>query len=78
MRHLVAGDDRHVRRPTPSISSVGRALSIRPLVAMAQGTPACGQVREQLPGAGQRPDLADQPRVGLGVEPQQAAGLLGG
>ena len=39
---------------------------------------AIGEVRQQLAGAGQRPDLAHQPAVRLGVEALDAGDLLGG
>ena len=60
-----AAPDRGSRSARPrarsSIAIAGPALSIRPLVAIAQGAADLGQAREQAARAGQRADLADPP-----------------
>ena len=58
---------------TPSLAITGAAVSIRPLVAMPQGQPMAVSRAQQRHRTRQRPHVAGQPVVGLGMRARAAA-----
>ena len=60
----------------PNISSAYRAVSMRPLVAMACGTPASREGFQQFPRAGERSNLGCETLIRLSMNGLQSLGVF--